>query len=372
MLNCIYIGHSNFQQTRLNFLQNNAKTYRSNTKERNHSDLISLFALVGMYITAVMGVVGFFSNNIVLTSALFLASFVYFIGYYIYKKFKNIELCSTLIIYSLYLFMFYLVYSGGVENTGPLWIFIVAPVSVFIHGLKRGLVNLALFLAIISVIMFLLPENAFQATYTTAFKLRLIYSFLTVTFLSALYEYSRDQSYKQTLELSEKYHQLAHFDPLTQLSNRRDALRILKHEQARIRRNNEPLSVILCDVDHFKKVNDKYGHNAGDAVLVELSKILSDNIREQDCIARWGGEEFLFILPQTLAINAHVFAEKIHEKMQTFVVNYEGEKIKVTISMGIEQLNGDQSIDEVINSADKYLYQAKKQEEIRYFHSIYE
>ena len=250
-------------------------------------------------------------------------------------------------------------FTGGVENTGPLWIYIVAPVSVFIHGLKRGLVDIALFVLISSLIMLIPLENMAHATYSNEFKLRLLYSFLTVTFLSALYEYSREKSYKHTLELSKKYQKLAHFDPLTQLSNRRDALYILKREQARILRNKEPLTIILCDVDHFKKINDEYGHNAGDAVLVELSKIFTLQIREQDCISRWGGEEFLFILPQTTAINANIFAEKIQKILQRHTVNFEDESIKVAVSMGIEQFNEVQSIDEAINNADKYLYQAK-------------
>jgi len=329
------------------------------SEEVSQSHVISLFALVGMSISAAMGFIGLFNNNIVLASALFFASFIYFIGYYVYKKFNNIALSSAIILYSLYLMMFYLVFTGGVEHTGPLWIFIVSPVSVFIHGLKRGLIDIAFFVIIISIIMFVPTEFIAHATYSTEFKSRLIYSFLTVTFLSALYEYSRVQSYKHALELGKKYQQLAHFDPLTNLSNRRDALCILKYEQTRLLRNKEPLAIVLCDVDHFKKINDQYGHNAGDAVLVELAEIFSDNIREQDCVARWGGEEFLFIFPQTSAKNANIIAEKIQQKLQAHLVHYNSENIKVTVSMGIEQLNGEQSIDEVINSADKYLYQAK-------------
>ncbi|NQZ90365.1 MAG: GGDEF domain-containing protein [Colwellia sp.] len=255
--------------------------------------------------------------------------------------------------------MFYLVYTGGVEHTGPLWIFIVAPVSLFVHGLKRGLADIALFITLISFIMFIPTDSIAHANYSTEFKLRLIYSFLTVTFLSALYEYSRGKSYQRIVELSKKYQQLAHFDPLTQLSNRRDALAILKQEQARILRNDEPLFIVLCDVDHFKKINDQYGHNGGDAVLIELAQIFAKNIREQDCVARWGGEEFLFILPQTSAINAKVIAEKVREKIDQQVIIYQGNKIKVTVSMGIAQLNAKQNIDEVINRADNYLYQAK-------------
>lgn len=340
-------------------LQNHTEINHLDNETLQQPHVVSLFALVGMSITGVMGLIGLFDHNFFLASALFFASFIYFIGYYTYKKHNNVELSSAITLYSLYILMFYLVYSGGVEQTGPLWIYIVAPVSVFIHGLKRGLIDMAFFVAVVCTIMYMPSDIFTHAIYSPEFKLRLIYSFLTVTFLSALYEYSREQSYKHALELSKKYQQLAHFDPLTQLSNRRDALSILKREQARKTRSKETLSIILCDVDHFKKVNDLYGHNAGDAVLVDLAKIFSQSIRKQDSVARWGGEEFLFILPQTSAMSANVFAEKIQHSLQKHPVHYEGKTINVTVSMGIEQFNSRQSIDEVINNADRYLYQAK-------------
>ncbi len=340
-------------------MQEKSKVFSLNDDELRQSHVVPLFALVGMFITGVMGIIGLFNDNIILASALFFASFIYFVGYYTFKKLDNNALSSAIVLYSLYLLMFYLVFTGGVENTGPLWIYIVAPVSVFIHGLKRGLIDIGVFVIIICLIMFL-PNDVLQhANYSIEFKSRLIYSFLTITFLSALYESSRNMSFQHTLELSKKYQHLAHFDPLTQLSNRRDVLAKLTQEQARLVRNKEPLTIILCDVDYFKKINDQYGHSAGDQVLIELAQIFSQNIREQDCVARWGGEEFLFMLPQTQESNAYVIAEKIQTKVQACNVSYQQENITVTVSMGIAQLNAGQSIDELINSADKYLYQAK-------------
>jgi len=348
---------------RLYFLPNTPQSSSDEDGQFKQLQVVSLFSLVGFVITAIMGLDALFNQNFVLACALFFASFIFICGYYAYKKFSNKRISSSIILYSLYILMFYLVFTGGVAHTGPLWVFIVAPVSVFIHGLRRGLFDIAIFVAIMIAIMFVPTDFIAHAAYSTEFKLRLIYSFLTVTFLSALYEYSRQQSYNQALELSRKYQLLAHFDPLTKLSNRRDALAILKQEKARMSRSQEPLSIILCDVDHFKKINDRYGHNAGDAVLVDLAKLFTRNIREQDCVARWGGEEFLFILPQTEAVNANIFAQKIQENLQRHVVIYEDNEIEVKVSMGIEQFNNDQhnkqNIDEVINSADKYLYQAK-------------
>jgi diguanylate cyclase (GGDEF)-like protein len=321
--------------------------------------VVAVFALVGMSILATMGVIALFNQTFVLAITLFGSSLIFFMGYYVYKKFNNSIFSSAIVLYSLYALMFYLVYTGGVEQTGPLWIFIIPPISLFIQGLKYGLINLAIFVIIISIIMFMPTDVITHAPYSMEFKLRLLYTFLTLSALSALYEYSRERSYKGALKLSEKYQKLANFDPLTELSNRRGALAILQQEQARVSRNGEPLSIVLCDIDYFKKVNDLYGHNAGDAVLIELAKIFSASVRDQDLIARWGGEEFLFILPQTTATNANIVAEKIRIKIENYITHYEGKEIKVTTSMGIEQFEKHKNIDEVINSADKHLYQAK-------------
>ena len=170
--------------------------------------IILLFSQIGITICASMGLLGLYQKNYVLAATLFFASFIYFLGFYICKNHNNIRLSSAIILYSLYLLMFYLVFTGGVAQTGPLWIYIVAPVSLSIHGLKRGLFDIAVFITLIIVIMFLPIENGSHAIYPTEFKLRLIYSFLTVTFLSALYEYTRDHALKKTLELSHKYQML--------------------------------------------------------------------------------------------------------------------------------------------------------------------
>ena len=198
-----------------------------------------------------------------------------------------------------------------------------------------------------------------HAAYSTEFKFRLLLSFLTVTFLSGLYEYSREQFYNRTLELTKKYQQLAHFDPLTQLSNRRDALGILKQEQARAERNKEPFAIILCDVDHFKQINDQYGHNAGDTVLVELAKIFSQNIREVDCVARWGGEEFIILLNDVTAAQAEIVAERLRARIVDHKTESETSSIRVTASFGIAQVTAQCSFERVLSNADAALYDAK-------------
>ncbi|WP_137226393.1 GGDEF domain-containing protein [Shewanella sp. MEBiC00475] len=340
----------------LTFMNNEAE----NNADQQQTRVISLFSLVGMSMTFMMGFISLFNSNHELTITLFFASMIYCFAYISLKKYHTLKLSSYITIYSLYLLMFYLVFTGGVEQTGPLWIFIVAPVSVYILGLTSGLINLAFFLTVIAIIIFLPTDSIPHVTYSMEFKLRLILSFLTTTFLSALYEYLRMISFKSALELGKKYQQLALSDPLTKLANRRNALTILQQEKSRTSRNDDPLSILLCDLDHFKMVNDKYGHNCGDMVLTELAQVFTKSVRQQDCVARWGGEEFLFILPQTSAEQAFVIAEKIRINVQRHSVYCHEQDISLTISIGISQLTDNQTIDEMINNADRYLYQAKK------------
>lgn len=313
-----------------------------------------------MSLCGIMALVEFINKNLFIAYVLSFSSVVFAIGYYIQKKYNNMQLSASITLCILYLLMFYLVYSGGIAQSGPLWIYIIAPVSLFIYGLRQGLMNIAFFMAIIALIIFIPSDSPTYLHYPVEFKIRLIISFLAVTFLSGVYEYSREKSYQHTLELGREYQQLAHFDSLTELPNRRYAQNILKQEKARFERNKEPLTIMLCDIDHFKKINDAYGHNVGDFVLVELAKIFIQQIRKQDSVARWGGEEFLFIFPQTSAENARVIAEKIMHKLQSHLIEYEDIAMKVTASMGICEFSGQQSIDEVINSADRFLYQAKE------------
>lgn len=318
--------------------------------------VINLFSLVGMLLT---GALSLFNGNLNLGLCLVASSAIFGLAYRIHKKTGNSSSASAAMMYLLYALMVYLVYTGGVENTGPLWIFLISPMSLFIHGLRRGLLEISCFLVVICVVLFSNAELFANVTYTEEFRLRLVFSFMTATFLSACYEYSREQSYESALRISKQYEQLAFFDQLTKLSNRRGAIQKMEFEQTSIARNNEPLSVILCDVDHFKRVNDQYGHNAGDAVLVRLGEIFTKLIRQQDTVARWGGEEFLFVLPQTTAENAAILAKKIHQVLREETIPFQDVNISITVSMGIEQMNANQAIDDVISRADKYLYQAK-------------
>ena len=150
-------------------------------------------------------------------------------------------------------------------------------------------------------------------------------------------------------------------DYLTQLHNRRSMISILNHEMGRIERSGKESSLIMLDLDEFKKVNDSFGHEAGDAVLIHMGKLLKNLVRKQDVIARWGGEELLIILPETDQEGAAAVAEKLRKAVADEPLAFFDHRIRVTVSMGVSHMGKGMSIDECIRRADKALYRAKSE-----------
>ena len=148
------------------------------------------------------------------------------------------------------------------------------------------------------------------------------------------------------------------------IANRRFFDYTLKRELLRVRRYGRPLSLLMIDIDFFKKINDQYGHPAGDAVLQEMGKLLQGLFRKTDLPARYGGEEFAVVLPETPAVAAQALAEKLREQAEKKIFAPQGERISLTISIGAATVEtGIQSQnlteEELILAADQALYRAK-------------
>lgn len=154
---------------------------------------------------------------------------------------------------------------------------------------------------------------------------------------------------------------MAATDSLTRLSNRRTGIVRLEEEISRHHRLQSPLSCLLLDIDHFKEINDTYGHLAGDAVLISVADILRQCVREYDIVCRYGGEEFMILLPETGLAAAITVAERMREKISENTVIFNDESIKVTASVGVTQMKyqGQETADSIIYHADCALYEAK-------------
>jgi two-component system, cell cycle response regulator len=154
---------------------------------------------------------------------------------------------------------------------------------------------------------------------------------------------------------------MAIIDGLTQIFNKRYFLEFIDREVARCARYNRPLTLIMFDIDHFKKINDEHGHLAGDYVLKRLANLIfAKNIRKEECFARYGGEEFAIVLPDTPKNNGAILAEKIREMIEQTKFEFETNTIPLTISMGVTELQKGDTVDSFIHRADGKLYEGKQ------------
>lgn len=156
--------------------------------------------------------------------------------------------------------------------------------------------------------------------------------------------------------LNRELERLASTDTLTGAFNRRKFQELSVRECAAARRGGTPLSLVLLDIDHFKQFNDVHGHETGDAVLREVAQVLRENIRENDYLVRWGGEEFLVFAPGSGAPAGHALAEKLRTRIAAHKVSGVHE---VTISLGVVTVDGNTAMDAAIRRADEALYRAK-------------
>jgi len=159
-------------------------------------------------------------------------------------------------------------------------------------------------------------------------------------------------------KMTDDFKELATIDTLTKISNRYSLMKLFHKEINRSHRYDNPLSILMIDIDYFKKVNDTYGHDVGDSVLVALAKLMKNSLREVDTIGRYGGEEFLMLLPDTQLKDAKNFAQRLLEKiaMHHFKVVE-----SVTISVGLIELAERESMDEAFKRVDNLLYKSKKE-----------
>jgi two-component system cell cycle response regulator len=184
---------------------------------------------------------------------------------------------------------------------------------------------------------------------------------LRITFQDQMEQEAAKRAYESTVR-----------DPLTKVHNRRHLDAQMKAEFAYAQRHGTDLSIIIIDVDHFKKINDSLGHLAGDEVLKGLADTLARMVRTEDMVARYGGEEFVVVARGINSANAMILAERIRSRVQGLVVRFEGKPVPVTVSVGIATLSGGEPHKDIaafFGAADGALYKAKNMGRNRVVHS---
>jgi diguanylate cyclase (GGDEF)-like protein len=164
-----------------------------------------------------------------------------------------------------------------------------------------------------------------------------------------------------SIDVERRMEALAMTDALTALPNRRRMREMLDEQSVRYTRSHRSFGVIIGDIDGFKEINDRFGHLCGDHVLRELAGVLRQVLRAQDVVARWGGEEFLFLLPDTDMSGAGVVAEKLRAAVERTPVAFGGRPLTVTMTFGVAGFEQTSSIEDCIRQADQAMYSGKEQ-----------
>ncbi|MBN1498641.1 MAG: diguanylate cyclase [Spirochaetes bacterium] len=188
--------------------------------------------------------------------------------------------------------------------------------------------------------------------------------------ISTLIEDLTDRLEKSNLQLTvekknvekayQKIRKVAYLDPLTGLWNRRAMYKRLSEENSKKTRTGKNFCIIMCDIDRFKKINDIYGHKTGDDILKHLASILISNMRAEDNISRWGGEEFLILVSSSTLKQAAAIAEKLRSIVAEEKFKSDGKSIPVTMTFGVAQSGKKDHLDDIINAADDRMYSGKK------------
>ncbi|MDP3449913.1 MAG: GGDEF domain-containing protein [Anaerolineaceae bacterium] len=190
-------------------------------------------------------------------------------------------------------------------------------------------------------------------------SINVIVTFVVLAGISLIEIRNKNKVSVRLIEVNNKLAYYASRDSLTNLLNRRTMSQYIQMEYTRSKRSIKPFGLIMADVDDFKRVNDNYGHAAGDLVLIELAGLLSATLRSQDLIARWGGEEFLILLPETDFEGVQIAAEKVRDLIAHSSVPYQGHDIQITLSIGGVVCEREAHWDDCIKIADRALYYGK-------------
>jgi diguanylate cyclase (GGDEF)-like protein len=248
--------------------------------------------------------------------------------------------------------------------TGFFMLYFIIPVVSFMltdYNNKNDVLFSVIVSALTTVCLLLSVIGVNFALYCPSEQICMVIKILTIlSLLPPIIFVLWNMSWNQYV-LQQELSKLANTDALTKTLNRR-ALFVRGEQEYRLaRKYNHDLTLILMDIDYFKKINDSYGHPAGDTLLFEIAQLVRNNIRKEDIFARYGGEEFAVLLRRSDTESSRLVAEHLMEKIRNHTFYVDNKNVTMTVSIGVSQLTPEHSsIETMISNADKALYQAKE------------
>lgn len=283
--------------------------------------------------------------------------------YFLHKR-KNIEFAAIFGTILLFSFLIIFSYYHKNESFGLVWTFCFPLFALPVLGVKRGLFTIGGFYLLLLPIAYLGIGEWNHGHWDFTSFTRFLAASAVVAYATYFFEASSASAYKELQKIRKKeknylakLKKLSLTDQLTGLYNRRYFDGHFEIEQKKLTRNGKNLSLIMLDLDHFKIVNDSHGHQVGDQLLIEFAVLLQSMVRDTDFLARWGGEEFIILLPETTVENA----ENVAEKIRIAITEHHFEHIgSLSASFGVTEVSlTSNTTRDAIQKADTALYQAK-------------
>lgn len=317
----------------------------------HHVSLIKSILIVVIGFSVFAGSTNLIFFNSYLLGALNVVSVILSLSLaYYYHRSANVRITSWLLCGIVIFNMLSLIGITKGSSYTLIWMTILPPICFFLLGRKGGSWAVGLSFGIVAAYVFYMRTERITNSLTLGAFLNIFCAFVVLWLLFRHYEESRENGYIALEQLSST-------DKLTGLYNRSKLDEILTEQLGIASRMKQPMAVVLADCDHFKVVNDKFGHLYGDYVLKMLAEILASHVREADFVGRWGGEEFFIVCPNTTIKEAEALIERLREKIASFPLRHER---NVTMTFGIAGKNQSDDMTSIVNRADKALYQGKE------------
>lgn len=318
--------------------------------------------IIILFLLALSIPLNYFENNVAVIAALgvsFLITLILLFVLIITKK-GGIALIGSSILLIL-LGMFLLCFQGAPDDSSLFWFLLLPPLLMFCVGLLPGTILFFGFYLLLTLLLLTPLDSLLAHDISRPLRWRLLASMLGIFIFSWLAEYIRAQMRNALVQSVKMLEQSALTDPLTSLGNRRDFQNYVTVNQAQLKRSNRTFSLAMIDLDFFKQVNDSFGHAVGDQVLCHVGALLATCLRASDRIFRWGGEEFVILMPDTKSADALSIMERLrHEVEITPFITENGQLINMTISIGLHSGALSDNVDNLIATADMQLYMAKR------------
>lgn len=328
--------------------------------EQDISRLVAdVLSLAGSTMLLLFGTSAWFSGHHSYAAILYVCSGLSLINLLIYKKYGAWLWYRNIVVTLYSALMLYLAISGGENGSAILWCYAYPLLSFPIVGHRVGAWLIG-FVSACAITVLYLPEVIGSTyAYPMDFKHRFAGSLFFVSLMGYILERARFRANEKTRVAMTLLHHQANRDDLTGTYNRRGIKRKVELELHRVSRDKSEMSLVLCDIDFFKKINDTHGHDVGDLALKKVAQTLVETVRATDVVGRWGGEEFLVILPNTSLLKGYQLIERVRNELAQQSFEVAGVSLSLSISCGICSTRFFSDFDDLIRAADQSLYVAK-------------